>query len=207
MRKSARVALTMFVLLTMLAGRLSLFVLPAKLSQPAAVIVATATKPVVAQPPIFTAAPVQTTVAYSVSTWIQSETTTTGRIIWKAEHGPQTISGYDLTLAEGTLAFEVGDGETSVAAETQLENPSSRHFIVGTFVQPADSTQVTIKLYVDGREVAHNENNFALPQFTENLFVGSEFGATKIFKGTIDQVSIVHTELQPEEIVRLFLQK
>gem|GEM_PF-3977843 len=192
MRKSVGIALLSFVTLAILAGRFSLFLVPAR------AIASLSTFPPDSSRPPAAATSVQ---GYSIQTTITPTASSTGRIVWNAEHGSKTLHGYALSLVDSLLVFEAGDGERSIAVKTALENPFVSHDIAATFLHEARSTRGTVALYIDGRLIETQSGELGDTTAHGELSIGSESHVTKFFSGTIGPTSIYPRALQSAEII------
>jgi hypothetical protein len=132
--------------------------------------------------------------ALTIAGWVNATAWSNRRIVQKG----LTDNQYRLTAESGVLKFHLQNVGT---VQAPLPSLNVRHFVVGTY------DRTTLRLYVDGVQVASLAATAAIPTTTSALAIGNKPGSTHPadpFNGVLDDVSIHAVALSAAQIAQLW---
>lgn len=126
-----------------------------------------------------------------------------GSIVNKEQNGTGADNGYMLRAGDdGRLSFNLGSGSWH-----EIVSPAGE-MSTGTFYHVAGTYDgATMRLYIDGSEVASAPASFSLADANVNLLIGdSQSNPTRVFDGVIDEVRIWNRPRSREQLA-LFMNR
>jgi hypothetical protein len=110
-----------------------------------------------------------------------------GSIVNKEQNGTGNDKGYMLRAGNnGRLSFNLGSGSWhEIVSPAGAMTTGAFYHVAGTY------DGVTMRLYVDGNQVASSAASFSIADAAVNLFLGdSQSNPTRVFDGVVDEVRI-----------------
>jgi hypothetical protein len=151
--------------------------------------------------------PVTNPQVFSVELWFKTTTTTGGKLIGFGNRRTGTSGSYDRHLwmtNDGRIAYGMWVGGPITLSTTTKYNNNAWHYVVGTLGGSG------MRLYVDGKEVAHRANKVAQAYDGfwrvggDNLNAWPSKPTSAYFKGTVDEAAVYSTELSAAQVAEHF---